>query len=190
MMSNSLYGNYRTRTLMDIFPDETSFLLENENNPLKVLSQDDAKVLYYLLYARYGNNSIASSDENRFIYQLFSIIYSYGPTWLKRVELQKKLRELSDEDLVIGTKQIFNQSYNPGSAPSTASLEELLTINTQNTSSTRKSKIEGYALLTALLETDVTEQFLDKFKRLFISMVAPQEPLWYEMDENVFTKEN
>lgn len=186
----TLYGNYRTRTFTDIFPDEADFLLENQNNPLHVMSQDDARVIYYLLYARYGNNSIASSDENRFIYQLFSIIFQYGPTWAKRLEIQKKIREIPDEELIIGSKAIHNHSFNPDSGPSTATLEELLTIDAQNTTTYKKSKMEGYSLLSVLLETDVSAEFLDKFKRLFITVVEPQEPLWYEMDENIFTKEN
>lgn len=186
----TLYGNYRTSTFTDIFPDEETFLLENQNNPLSVMSQNDARTIYYLLYSRYGNNSIAASDPNRFIYQLFSIIYQYGPTWSKRIDIQKKIRELSDEELILGSKAIYNHSMNPDSAPSTATLEELLTIDSQNTTTYKKSKLEGYSLLMALLDTDVTGYFLDKFKRLFLTVVEPQLPLWYEMDENILTKEN
>lgn len=189
-MIPTVYGNYRNPAFTDIFPDEETFLLENQNNPLHVMEQDDARTIYYLLYAKYGNSIIASSDVNRFTYQLFSIIYSYGPTWAKRKEIQKKLRELQDDEIIIGTRQIFNHSDTPSTAPSTSTLDELLTIDSQNTAGVKKSKMEALALLQALLETDITTEFIDKFKYLFRINVAPEAPLWYEMDENVFTKED
>lgn len=177
----SLFGNYMTPTFTDIFPDVEAFVLENQNNELSVMNEADARVIYYLLYARYGNSSIAATDRNRFIYQLFSIIFSYGPTWSKRVEIQRKLREIPDADLLIGSKAIYNHSYNPDTAPSTATLQELPTIDAQNTTIYKKSVMEGYTILLSLLETDLTSDFLDKFKRLFLTVVAPQEPLIYEM---------
>ena len=39
--------------------------------------------------------------------------------------------------------------------------------------------MDAYAMLIALLETDVTESFLDKFKKLFLKVVQPELPLWY-----------
>ena len=39
--------------------------------------------------------------------------------------------------------------------------------------------MEGYSILLSLLETDVTESFLDKFKKLFLKIVQPELPLWY-----------
>ena len=33
-----------------------------------------------------------------------------------------------------------------------------------------------------LLKTDVTKTFLDKFKVLFLKIVAPEEPLYYETE--------
>lgn len=42
--------------------------------------------------------------------------------------------------------------------------------------------MEAYAQLAALLETDVTEDFLNKFKYLFIKVAAPDYPLLYETE--------
>ena len=46
--------------------------------------------------------------------------------------------------------------------------------------------MEGYAQLLSLLETDVTGEFIDKFKKLFIVVTAPDYPLYYttEVEEN------
>ena len=178
--NNSLYGNYRQVKFTDVWEDVNSFLTEYQNNGIKTtISQQSAQTLYYLLYSRFGNSTIASSDTNRFKYDVWATIFSYGPTWEKRLEIQDKLRNLTDDELFTGATQIYNHAYNPGTAPSTSTLDELTAINEQNTSKNKKGKMDAYAMLIALLETDVTESFLDKFKKLFLKVVQPELPLWY-----------
>ena len=179
-MYNSLYGNYRTRSFSDIYGTVTVFLTDYTECGIPVtISTEYATTLYYLLYSRYGNSHIAASDENRFKYQLCSYIYQYGPAWQKRQEIQTKLRSMTDDELMDAGKAINNHGYNPGTAPSTSSLEELLAINDQTTSHSRRGKLDAYNNLMSLLITDVTGDFLDKFKPLFIKIVAPRLPLWY-----------
>ena len=187
---NSYYGGYRTRTLADIFPDEETFFETWDSSPFAnhygFLDEGKLNLIYYLLYARYGNSHIAYTDENQFTYSLLSTIFQYAPTWEKRLSIQDELRNLSIDELTKGGKAIYNHAYNPNTAPSTSTLEELLTINDQNTTNYKKSKMEGYAELLNLLETDVTGEFIDKFKKLFIVVTAPDYPLYYttEVEEN------
>lgn len=194
--NNSLYGNYRTRSFQDIFPTVEVFLNGTIEDPAKtikyegylnngikpIISQETATTLYYLLYGRYGNSHIASSDENTFRYRLWSNIFMYGPTWEKRLEVQDKVRKLTEDDLLYGAKAIHNHAYNPSTAPSTSTLEELTTINEQNTTQYKKNKLDAYTYLMGLLETDVTRYFLDTFQRLFLTVVEPELPLWYVTD--------
>lgn len=182
------YGEFRTRTFSDIFGDVNEFT-EGYNSsqiPNKFKNTGTLLTLYYLLYSRYGNSHIASSDENQFKYALYSTTFMYGPTWEKRLEIQESLRALTEDDILRGGKAIYNHSFNPGTAPSTNTLEELTTINEQNTTNYKKSKLEGYSILLSLLETDVTEEFLSRFKKLFITVVAGDYPLLYvtEPEEN------
>lgn len=181
-MINSYYGGYRTRTFADIFSSYAAFEEEYDNSTLSTsfTNQESVQTLYYLLYARYGNSHIAFSDENQFKYSVFSTIFMYGPTWEKRLEVQKKLRGLSEDELMRGGKAIYNHAFNPSTNPSTATLEELPAINDQNTTNYKKSKLESYSILMSLLETDVTEEFISKFKKLFLTVVAPDYPLLYE----------
>ena len=87
-MLNSLYGNYRTRKFTDIFPDVETFLQNYKNNGIQTtISDESATTLYYLLYSRYGNSHIANSDETQFKYKLFGTVFSYGPTWEKRLDM-------------------------------------------------------------------------------------------------------
>ena len=180
MRCDSEYGNYRTKKFTDFYPMAQDFVNDYHLNGIPTtITDDSANTLFYLLYARYGNSHIINSDENQFKYKLFSIIFQYGPTWEKRLDIQNKLRNLTEDDLMHGTKAIYNTANNPGTEPSTGSLEELPYINSQNTTGYKKSKMDAYANLLALLDTDVTEDFIKKFGKLFITILEPREPLWY-----------
>lgn len=182
---SSLYGNFRTRTFTDIYTEFEAFKEDYETCDIPVTLNDvNIKTLYYLLYARYGNSCIASSDETQFKYKLFSTIFMYGPAWQKRLDLQTKLMALSDDEIIRGATAIYNSAANPSTAPTTQTLEELNYINTQNTTKFKKSKVEGYSILFDIIKTDVTEEFIGKFKKLFITVVEPDYPLWYREGEN------
>lgn len=179
---NPQYGNYRTRQFKQIFPTTEDFVEGYSSSDIAgnvSILQDNLALIYALLYARYGNSTIAADDENQFKYQVYSTIFMYAPTWLKRLEVQEELRNMTIEELQLGGKAIYNSALNPSGTPSTQSMEELSYINQQNTTNYRKSKLEAYSLLTSLLETDVTEQFIGRFKKLFITIVQPDYPLWY-----------
>ena len=91
-------------------------------------------------------------------------------------------RAMSIDDAIQGAVSINNQSLNPSEAPVADSDTILKTINTQVVNKYNKSKVEGYQYLIDLLETDVTKIFLDRFKVLFLKIVAPEEPLYYETE--------
>ena len=188
---DSYYGGYRTRTFTQIFSEDgetgtyEAFAAMLADTPFAArikAANIDTELLFYLLYSHYGNSHISYSDEHQFVYSLFSIIMNYGPAWAKRLAIQDELNKLSLEegsDIYHGAKAIYNHAYNPGTEPSTQTLTELPQINEQNTTNYRKSKLEGLANLAALLRTDVTENFLSKFRKLFIKVVAPDRPLLY-----------
>lgn len=181
MYNKWILKNNEKQKFTDVFPDEATFinLYQNIGIPSKI-SEQNAKTLYYLLYARYGNSVIASSDTNRFVYGVFSIIFIYGPSWEKRMEIQETLRNLSEEELQKGSKQIANSALNPSSEPSTGSLEELEYINSQNTNTYKRGKLDAYATLWDLIKTDVTKYFLDQFRTLFIFVQTPSSNLWFK----------
>lgn len=179
-LCDSYYGGYRTRTFADIFPSLADFSSRMRETPIDFSGlSDKVEMLYYLLYARYGNSHIAFTDENQFRYNVFTLMWQYGPTWSKRLDIQKSLRELSEDQLKAGGKAIYNTSYNPSTEPSTGTTIELTTINQQNTTNKLKSPMEAYATVSAMLEDDVTESFISKFKKLFIKVAEEDYPLVY-----------
>lgn len=179
-MLSSLYGNYRQIRFSGVFPSYEEFRAQLEICPLDIDMSEEAKsTTYYLLFARYGNDVVASSDINRFKLNLFSLMFSYGPTWAKRLDIQKELRELSLDELKAGGGAVYNSAYNDGTAPSTTSLDELQYINQQNQTRYKKSTADAYLLQYTSLSSTVTEEYIRHFKKLFLTVIQPEKPLWY-----------
>lgn len=178
---NSLFGNYITPLFVEVWGDAEAFLSDYKECGLYLSEMTDAnmKTLFYLLYARHGNDAIASSDTNRFKYSLFSQVFQYGPTWQRKLEIQKTMREWNEEDLRASSESIHNHAVNPSTEPSNKDYAPLPYINEQNASGRKRSKIEGYAMLIDLLDDDITGEFIRHFDRLFTPIAAPQTPLYY-----------
>lgn len=189
-INDTYYGGYRTRTFANIFTDAGKFITEFEASPFaaKIQPADasspavDLELVFYLLYARYGNSHISFTDENQFRYNIFTTIFMYGPAWAVRLDTQKKIRELGDE-IFLGSEATYNSALNPENAPGTDSRAGLGYLNSQNKTLYTKSKLEGYANLLALVESDVTEDFLIKFRKFFLIVPEPDYPLLYETPE-------
>ena len=185
----NLCNNFRTRTFGEIFyptdKEKTSYdtfkekIDEASGIPL-LIKEESLQTIFYLLYAAHAADHIASNDESQFLYKLQSIIFMYGPTWEKRLEVQSQIRQLDLTELSKGGEAIFNSAQAPGT--STAGLVDsegkLDFLNGQNTETRKRGIAETYATLLALLETDVTKEFIDKFKKLFVHGIA-YRPLWY-----------
>ena len=188
-MNNLLYGNYRTRSFNEIYDNLVDFKIDFEYykgiglNP-NLLKSESINTIFYLICARYGNSHIANSDENQFKLKLFSFIFQYAPYWEKKLDIQSTLRGLTEDQLREGSKQINNLAYNPSTPPTTDTLDELETINQQTATKFKKSRLDAYGILSDILERDVTEEFIGKFKKLFLIIVEPQLPLWYVTDTN------
>lgn len=186
-MNKDLFGNYYTKKFTEIYDNVDKFIADYKNQNAEfpngipaIISDTNATTLFYMLYAKYGNSSITNMDENQFKYKLFTIIYEYGPTWEKRLSIQARLRELTEDDILIGAKQLSQHAYNPSDEVNPNLNDgEINTTNEQTRIKYTRSILDGYANLITLLETDVTERFLAEFKKLFITVVMPSKPLWY-----------
>ena len=195
-MSNQMLPEYSTVLFTQVWDEADEFVDEYKASGLykdvSKISDDSAETLFYLLYARYGNNPLANRDVNQFKYKVFSIIFQYGPAWEKELDVQAKIRAISDDpsdvndptkpNIFQGSKAIYNQALNPQTEPSTSSLNELTYINQQNTTNYKKSPLEGYAILLDLLKKDVTNEFLNRFQKCFKVFVSAEKPLLYVTD--------
>lgn len=298
---NIMLPEYDTLLLNDIWESATEFVYDyNHVGIPTTITDQNATTLFYLLYARYGNNPIANRDITQFKYKIFSVVFQFGPTWEKRLSVQATLRGMQLSDLIddgafseafqtngynssssTGTSgntrtlntleqnqgtqalahtgtvgvvhdndvqnsgndtTVNNHAFNPGTAPAVNAYDPLTYINEQNaqkitkgtkseqdesstttyqntdtttnnlyksdtgtitdagtsgndvsgqdsrTNSTTRTltagKLKAYEKLLELLDSDVTGDFISKFKYCFKQFVAPEKPLLYVDEED------
>ena len=172
----------------DVWNDYEDFKNDYDLNPLKApipaLREEAAiRTTFYLLYASYGNSEIINRDVHQFKAKIFAVIMKYGAFWDKKLDIQDKIMNLSDAELMKGSTAIFNKAFNPNIEPSTETLDEIPYINEQNTTKYKKSKPEAYMLLWDSLRTSATDDYIRKFRSLFKVFVGQQEIGYYISEE-------
>lgn len=184
--NEEMIPQYSTITFTDVWDNVDDFKDDLAKSPfngcISSSNPDNVSKLFYLLYARYGNNPIANHDITQWKFKIFGVMFQYGPTWEKRLDIQAKLRGLTDDDILKGSKAIYNHAFNPSTVPSTGSLDELSYINDQSTSNYKKSKMDAYMQLWELLKTDITENFLNQFRKCFKIFVSAERPMLFVSD--------
>lgn len=170
-------GQYGTVTFGEAFPTSTQFMTEFKATAYYTLLNNEftdtsINLVYYLLLAKYEANPTANQDVSLFKNKLFSIIFKYGPTWQKKLDIQQKLRTLTESDIILGTTTIYNRASNPEQAPTTDTIDELTYINDQNTQKFKRNKTSAYSELYSLLRDNITDAFIDHFKVCFRMIVA------------------
>ena len=132
MINVEMLPQYDTKLMTEVWSQASEFLTDYQNIGIPTtISNQNATTLYYLLYARYGNTPIANYDENQWKYKIFSIIFQYGPTWEKRLDIQNTLRGLQISDLVDNGSfhELFSHSGSESSSK-TGSDNNTRTLNT------------------------------------------------------------
>lgn len=106
--SNYMLPQYDTQLFTNIYKNINEFLTDYNGIGIPAtINTTNATTLYYLLYGKYGNSPIANMDVNQFKYKLFSIIWQYGPTWEKRLDIQSTLRNFTEADLKAGAQRVL-----------------------------------------------------------------------------------
>ena len=129
---NKMIPQYDTKLMTEVWSDASGFLTDYQNVGIPTtISNQNATTLYYLLYARYGNTPIANYDENQWKYKMFSIIFQYGPTWEKRLDIQTTLRGLQIADLIDnGSYRALSSQSGTETSSKTGSDNNTRTLNT------------------------------------------------------------
>lgn len=166
----------QTKTFNEIWGNYTTFKTDFSTSPFNgIITEPNLEILYYLLYAKFGNSFITNLDENQWKFKVFSTIWKYGPTWEKKLEIQAELKglDIKSKDFLKGARAIYNKALNPETNPTTAALEELTYINEQTATNYEKSKMDALTQLWSLIVTDVTDRFLERFAPLFKKIWNP-----------------
>ena len=132
MINVDMLPQYDTKLMTDVWSKAPDFVADYQNIGIPTtISVQNATTLYYLLYARYGNTPIANYDEEQWKYKIFSVIFQYGPTWEKRLDIQNTLRGLQISDLIDNGSfhELFSHSASETSSK-TGSDNNTRTLNT------------------------------------------------------------
>lgn len=184
MSITTMIPRYDTELFSDIVPDLETFksILNKYTALTSFLTNDEKQILFYLLYARYGQNPINNYTINAFEIKMCSIIFSYGKAWQKRLSIQDKFRTMTEADILAGAKMVNNLALNPNTAPSTGTTDELSFINQQSVNKYSKSSVEAYSLLDEALRADINEIFIREFRKLFKPFLVVPLPTLYVED--------
>ena len=175
---------YNTLLFCEVWESDEEFLEEYEENPFpKTISEENAKTLFYLLFAKYCNNPIINLSLDQWKLKVWSLIFQYGDEWAKKLDIQDKLRSLSEDELRQGSLKIYNQALNPSTTPTTQTKDELTYINQQNVNKNKKSVGDAYIYLWQIMRSNTSELFLNRFKNLFKKFVQPHVVFLFEDDE-------
>lgn len=178
---------YNTKIFTDIFPDFNSFknCFDNDFDSYAkdCIPSDYLKKLYWLLFSRYGFNPIINLTVDLFKAKVVAITFQKGPTWVRRLQIQSDLRDLTDDELISGAKTILNKAMHDETEPGTDTDTELTYINAQDVSKIKRSKIDAYSYLNDVLKTDVSQEFIDSYAKLFSKFATPNITFIYVDEE-------
>lgn len=173
----------RTLRFGEVYNNVDDFYTDYTNMGIPAtITKTNLETLFFLLYAKYGNSHFANKDLVQSKLKIFSTIFKYGPTWEKKLSIQADIRALTLDDLQEGAKQIVNHANNPNTAPSTSALEELEFIDEQHQTNYKRNKIDAYNSLWSMLATDVTEEFLNRFRNIF-QLVTDEDEIYRYSEE-------
>lgn len=160
-------GQTITPTFAEVYEDDAAFIAAYQNGMFpETISVTSCRTLYYLLYARFGNEEIADTiDFNQWQARMMATVFQYAPAWEKKLEIQEKIRNWSEEQILEGAEERYDMSQHTGKPlPEDGIIKG---INAQNRSLRKKDKMSAYSYLSALLDTDITEELLVHFAPLF-----------------------
>lgn len=167
-------------TYSDVFPTSDTFIAQWKETPFYstnlggLINDTTLELIYVLLYNKYGNNQIVNFSVNQFKSKLFGITWAYGPVWLKKIKIQEKIQALNldSADIYKGSTALYNHAMHDETAPSTDTEEEMPYINDQNVTKYKKAPLEGLMLLADTLNDRLTDDFINKYRKLFKTFVS------------------
>ena len=183
---------YSTETFADRFPDYNTFAekfnasgFANRLLTGAEYATYNLETIFNLLATRYWCAPFKSNNSMMAEMRVFRTIWEHGAKWQRDMLLYDKLRNVSDEELAVGTQAIHNHAEHPDTAPVNNTTEALPYIDSQNVTTYKKSPRDRYMEMLELENSGVTKDFLDKFSPLFVDILYPTCTDYFEIPEEV-----
>lgn len=171
---NSIYNNNSaTSRFTEVFTSVDTFITSFRESPLNDanLTDETLKKVFYELVAQYGDSYFKSTNDYRNKLKTFSILANEGVVYQKKLEIQKKLINLTLQELMDNGVSISNYAENPGDEATTTidayeGEDFLKYVNNQNVTKDKNSKLNAYKSQLYAIK-NVTTDFVKKFSQLF-----------------------
>lgn len=169
-----MYNFTKTFVFKELIPSFDKFLeLYNEYMIEQLyLDNEELEKVYKILFNNYCNCSIAYDTPNAFYRMFFLEIFNSADDYIIKLDMIKKLRELTVDDLVREYETISNVANNDnemitGDSP----LYHIVPyITTQSSSASKGNKANAILRGLSAYRDNQVKYFVDKFQYLFLTI--------------------
>lgn len=157
-----------------------------QNSPfyLNTLTEQDLSDIYYHLRAEFYNWHFIFTDDRGISDNVFHIIEDYYPNTKERMQLVEDIRALSLEEFKKSGTFIDSSGSNPKTPTEMNELIDL--VDSQTASFQLKSEEQALKTKFNSLYDGVFQEFLDRFKPLFVKLYSGVNDYIYR---NIINKE-
>lgn len=168
----------------DLLPDFNTFKTFAKETGLDVdnMTASELSVLqhcYNILYWRYSLSNVRYATPEAFYCELGISFDEEFRRYLKRYQIIGEAYKLTLDDFTTLNKAVSNYANNPNDEVDEP-LEPLSYISSQTFQAQFSNKLQAYLLAIETLPSKYDNDFLEKFKHLFINIIPKTIPLYTE----------
>lgn len=162
----------KTFVFKDLIPSFDKFLELYDNFMIEHinLDNDDLEKVYKILFNNYCNCSISYDTPNAFYRMFFLEIFNSAEDYIIKLNMVRKLRELTVDELVNEYETISNVANNDNVVVSEPLKHIVPYITTQSSSASKGNKANAILRGLSAYRDNEVKYFVDKFQYLFITI--------------------
>lgn len=167
-----MYNFTKTFVFKELIPSFEKFLELYENYMIEqlFLDDDDLEKVYKILFNNYCNCSIAYDTPNAFYRMFFLEIFNSAEDYIIKLNMVRKLRELTVDELVSEYETITNVANNDNAVVSEPLKHIVPYITTQSSSASKGNKANAILRGLSAYRDNEVKYFVDKFQYLFLTI--------------------
>lgn len=163
--------NHNTRLFKNIFPDYQSFVDWYKTTPLCDGENDIPSERTFTIIAYEYNDSHSAFSIESFKEHFANDLYTFYKEFEETTKAITELMKLTDDDIAIADKTIFNTANIPETESST-DIEEVDFVSSQQKTINKKGLLQVKKEQLSNKRTYTVRAFLNKFRHLFIKILS------------------
>lgn len=167
-----MYNFTKTFVLKELIPSFDKFIELYDEYMIEQLYLDNEELekVYKILFNNYCNCSIAYDTPNAFYRMFFLEIFNSAEDYVIKLNMVRKLRELTVDELVNEYETITNVANNDNAVVSEPLKHIVPYITTQSSSASKGNKANAILRGLSAYRDNEVKYFVDKFQYLFITI--------------------